>query len=233
MFTKVKNIFIYSSILLSLGACTPCDNVVKSMFSPQQCRSLDLTFQKGPSAIVAASCDGVVNARKISLNCSNGSGSNGFCNAAAQGSSYYFIFVPDNNSGTFYDSTAGQINSCTDLWSAITGDTPPSDIAGAYFSSSDPTDTLNCDASGCHLASTNCVAVWDAGLQAPTATPISLSTSTNLLVCGFIDVQTNPDVAPAGPPPIPGSGVVATSASSSFFPLTVNGTLNFNSWTDY
>lgn len=229
----IKNLFIWSLVFLFLGACVPCDNIVKSVFSPQQCRSLDLAFQKGPHSIVAASCGSVTNSRKISFNCPSSAGSFGFCNAAAQGSMYYFILVPNNNAGTFVDSTAGQINSCAELWSAITSATPPTDIVGAYFTSSDPTDTLNCNASGCNFASVNCVASWDAGLQAPTSNPISIVTSTKLLVCGFIDVQTNPNVAPAGPPPIPGSGVISTSVSTSFFPLTVNGTLNFNSWIDY
>ena len=218
-------------ISLFIGACGPCSDSFKSIFAPQQCSNPSLKFLAVRN-IIPPLCVGVLHSRKVSVACAASSGTVGACQSPATGSAYYFIFVPNNRSGTFLDSAAGVINNCEELWVAISSATPPSDIIGAYFS--DPTiDTLTCtDGGGCAGTSTNCISGWNSITTSPSGVAISLPNATSLLACGFIDVTSLGIPAP-GPPPVVGSNVPSIANSTQFVSITVTGNLNFNLWQDY
>lgn len=229
----MRKTLILFIIIANIG-CTQCNNIFKSIFSPSECQTLDFSFTKTRlTPAPPAACSAVTKSRKLAINCSPTSGSLGLCTSGSTGSNFYFIFLPNNNNGTFIDSTAGLINNCSDLWNALGSTTPPSDIFGGYFSSLSNGDMLSCtDSGGCVATSGSCISGWDASTLQPNGTTLSIPISTQLLVCGFIDPPINA-APPGGAPPLVGSGVPSISTANSFYNMSVSGTLNFNAWMDY
>ncbi len=216
------------SLLINAG-CTPCSDVLSSFFTPEHCADLQLKFSSARMASRAA-CTGVPKSRKVSIACPPSGAA--ACAAAASSSAYYFIFAPNNGGGVFIDTTAGTIQNCNELWTALSSLTPPSDLIGAYFS--DPTvDLLNCtDLGGCTGTSSSCISGWDPVSISPTGIAVGISNSTKMLACGFIDVPPTVGV-PAGPPPNPGSNLPSIALPNQFNTQTVTGTVNFTSWQNY
>ena len=228
---------IYRSLFLNLlifAGCTPCANTFNAIFAPERCLNPTLTFTSTRIIPVPATCVGVPLSRKLKINCPASSGTAAACTLPSDGSSYYFIFLPNNGAGVFIDSVAGVINNCGELWIALASATPPADIVGGYFSNP-VTDLLTCsDGTGCAGTSTSCISSWNTTTLSPTGTAITLPSGKPLLICGFIDVPQG-GVAPPGPPPAVGSKLPSVSIATQFKILSVPpaGDLNFNSWFDY
>ena len=189
-------------------------------------RPLGISFSKIRKQTQPPVCSGVINARKLQIQCSADSGSNGNCKAISSGAPLYFILVPNNSNDAFLDGNAGLLSNCSDLWNSIAGITPPpTDVIGAFISGVSASDSVNCsDGGGCTASPTECLSGWDPTLFTPSALAASI-TSGNYLACAFIDTPS------LGPPPQ--LGLASISNATTFAKITVSGTILLNSWVDY
>lgn len=194
-----KPIFFGAFFTLSACGSTHC-NFFDQIFNEPGCHTYTLAAQRSPIG-GGAQCAGASFSRKVRVNCPLNSGTTGQCSSAlAGGGVLNVLLVPNNNAGTFMDTTGVVYSNCGALWGDFFSGFVQT-VAGTYASSlTSPGDTLQCnDVSGCTLnPSQSCISGWVAGVGV--AGTASLPNGTSLLACVYIDNSFQP--VPPAPPSI-------------------------------
>ena len=213
-----------TGVLLFLSACGghSC-TALDHLFNEPSCNDYGLVAQRNPIG-GGASCTGSAFSRKVSAHCPLGSGTTNQCSGVNAGATLNVLLVPNNNGGTFRDTTGTVYSDCGTLWGDFFSGTVQS-VKGVYASTSAAGDRLECnDTIGCRLTlSTNCISGWVAGVGV--SGTASLANGTSLLACVYIDnsLQTSP--------PAPAS--TENFSTDPLTPLVISGNPAFSSgWKD-
>jgi hypothetical protein len=185
--------FGIAGILASLSGCggNSC-GFLDRLFNEPSCHTYALNAQRN-SIGGGADCTGASFSRKIRVNCPAGSGTTGQCSSALSGGTLYVVFVPNNNGGSFMDSTGTVYSDCGTLWGDFFSGSLQA-VTGFFSSVGAPSgDAITCsDAGGCSLnPSQSCVQGWSPGNGL--SGTASLPNGTSLLACVYIDNSFQPN----------------------------------------